>query len=158
MENQLEAPKDKMSQEFDEILNTLSNFRKSVSQLQTQIKGVEKTVQKKLKNLQKEAEKHRLKGNRKPSGFAKPSKVTDELCQFMGKDNGTEIARTEVTQYLIQYIKDNKLQFAGNAKVIKPDKTLKSLLGVKDKQEVTYFNLQGLMNKHFVKQGVSAEA
>ena len=40
-----------------------------------------------------------------------------------GQDNGTEIARTEVTQYLIQYIKDNKLQFAGNAKVIKPDKT-----------------------------------
>ena len=85
MEPQLEAPKDKMSQEFDEILNTLSNFRKSVSQLQAQIKGVEKTVQKKLKNLQKEAEKHRLKGNRKPSGFAKPSKVTDELCQFMGR-------------------------------------------------------------------------
>ena len=157
MDNQLETPKDKMSQEFDEILNTLSNFRKSVSQLQAQIKGVEKTVQKKLKNLQKEAEKHRLKGNRKPSGFAKPSKVSDELCRFMGKDDGTEIARTEVTQYLIQYIKDNNLQFAGNAKVIKPDKTLKSLLNVKDKQEVTYFNLQGLMNKHFVKKGISAE-
>ena len=84
-------------------------------------------------------------------------KLTDELCKFMGKDTGSEIARTEVTQYLIQYIKDNKLQQEGNAKFIKPDKILKSLLGVKDKQEVTYFNLQGLMNKHFVKQGVSAE-
>ena len=157
MESKLEVSKDKMSQEFDEILNTLSQFRKNVSQLQSQIKSVEKTVQKQLKVLHKNVEKNRLKGNRKPSGFAKPSPVTDELCQFMGKDNGTDIARTEVTQFLIQYIKNNNLQYADNAKIIKPDKTLKSLLGVEDQQEVTYFNLQGLMNKHFVKQGVSAE-
>ena len=62
MENQLEAPKDKMSEEFDEILNTLSNFRKSVSQLQTQIKGVEKTVQKKTKEFTEGGRKASFKG------------------------------------------------------------------------------------------------
>jgi chromatin remodeling complex protein RSC6 len=32
-----------------------------------------------------------------------------------------------------------------------PDEKLKSLLGVSEKDEVTYFNLQRLMNKHFIK-------
>ena len=152
--SQLDESKDKLSSDFDEILNTLSSFRKSVSTLQNQIKGFEKNVQKQLKTLHKQAEKNRLKGNRKPSGFAKPTKVTDELCEFMGKEKGTEIARTEVTQYLIQYIKDNELQFEGNRKRIIPDKQLCSLLGVQKNEEVNYFNLQALMNKHFVKNTV----
>ena len=70
----------------------------------------------------------------------------------MGKEVGTEIARTEVTQYLIQYIKDNELQFSENKKIIVPDNTLKNLLGVNEGDEVTYFNLQRLMNKHFIKK------
>ena len=138
--------------EFDSILETISQFRKNLNNLQSQLKTYEKNVKKEMKSLHKQAEKNRMKGNRKPSGFAKPSKVTDELCIFMGKDKGTEIARTEVTQYLIKYIKDHKLQYDGNKKVIIPDKTLKSLLCVEEEQEVTYFNLQGLMNKHFVKK------
>jgi chromatin remodeling complex protein RSC6 len=144
--------KDVIGQQFDGVLTTLSTFRQSITALQTQIRGLEKAVRKEMKGLRKEASKNRAKGNRKPSGFAKPSLVTAELCKFMGKDEGTEIARTEVTQYLIQYIKDNELQFAENKKIIVPDATLKALLDVKDGDEVTYFNLQRLMNKHFVKK------
>lgn len=145
---------DVISEQFDGVLNTLSTFRQSITALQSQIRGLERTVRKEMKGLAKEAAKNRNKGNRKPSGFAKPAKVSDELCSFMGKDSGTEIARTEVTQYLIQYIKDNSLQFQDNKKIIIPDDTLKNLLGVKEDEEVTYFNLQRLMNKHFIKKGV----
>ena len=150
--------KDLIGQQFDGVLTTLSTFRQSITALQSQIRGLEKAVRKEMKGLRKEASKNRAKGNRKPSGFAKPSAVTPELCKFMGKEEGTEIARTEVTQHLIQYIKDNELQFAENKKIIVPDATLKSLLGVKDGDEVTYFNLQRLMNKHFVKKSKKAEA
>ena len=150
--------KDLIGQQFDGVLTTLSTFRQSITALQSQIRGLEKAVRKEMKGLRKEASKNSAKGNRKPSGFAKPSAVTPELCKFMGKEEGTEIARTEVTQHLIQYIKDNELQFAENKKIIVPDATLKSLLGVKDGDEVTYFNLQRLMNKHFVKKSKKAEA
>ncbi len=150
--------KDLIGQQFEGVLTTLSTFRKSITALQSQIRGLEKAVRKEMKVLRKEASKNRAKGNRKPSGFAKPSAVTAELCAFMCKEEGTEIARTEVTQHLIQYIKDNELQFAENKKIIVPDATLKSLLGVKDGYEVTYFNLQRLMNKHFVKKAKKAEA
>ena len=46
-----------------------------------------------MTGLQKEITKgkNKNKGNRKPSGFAKPSKVTNELCEFMNKKEGTEI-------------------------------------------------------------------
>jgi|SaaInlStandDraft_5_1057022.scaffolds.fasta_scaffold129849_1 chromatin remodeling complex protein RSC6 len=143
---------DQISIQFDGIVQTLSTFRQSITALQTQIRGLEKCVRKEVKGLRKEASKNRNKGNRKPSGFAKPSRVTDELCVFMNRDKGTEIARTEVTQFLIKYINEHSLQFAENKKVILPDATLKKLLDVKDGEEVTYFNLQGLMNKHFIKK------
>jgi len=150
---------DNIGKQFEGIIQTLSVFRQSITALQTQIRGLEKSVRKEMKSLQKEAAKNRNKGNRRPSGFAKPSKVSAELCSFMKRDAGTEIARTEVTQYLIQYIKDNNLQFTGNKKIIVPDATLKKLLSVKDGEEVTYFNLQRLMNKHFVKSdGITVSA
>lgn len=142
---------DGVGQQFEGIIQTLGTFRHSITALQSQIRGLEKSVRKEIKSLQKEAAKNRNKGNRRPSGFAKPSKVSSELCSFMNKDPGTEIARTEVTQFLIQYIKDNQLQFEANKKIIIPDKTLKKLLKVKDGDEVTYFNLQRLMNIHFIK-------
>ena len=147
---------DQISIQFDGIVQTLATFRQSITALQTQIRGLEKCVRKEMKTLKKEASKNRNKGNRKPSGFAKPSRVSDELCVFMNKEKGTEIARTEVTQFLIKYINDNSLQYAENKKVIIPDATLKKLLDVKDGEEVTYFNLQGLMNKHFIKSTSSS--
>ena len=104
-----------------------------------------------MKCLQKEVTKTKNKGNRQPSGFAKPSNVTKELCEFMNKAEGTEIARTDVTRALVAYIKENKLENATNSKIISPDTKLKELLGVDDKEELTYFNIQKYMNKHFVK-------
>jgi chromatin remodeling complex protein RSC6 len=104
-----------------------------------------------MKGLKKDIDKKKSKGNKKPSGFAKPSKVTKELCEFMNKSEGTEIARTEVTRALVNYIKNNNLQNENNNKIITPDLKLKFLLGVEDGQEVTYFNIQKFMNKHFVK-------
>ena len=112
---------------------------------------LEKNVKKQMKGLKKEVVKNKNKGNRKPSGFAKPSKVTKELCEFMNKSEGTEIARTEVTKALVSYIKENKLENESNSKIIKPDNKLKNLLELEDGEELTYFNIQKYMNKHFVK-------
>jgi upstream activation factor subunit UAF30 len=141
---------DNIGLQFNDIVNSLSQFKQSITLLQGQIRTLEKTIKKEVKTLQKEVIKSKNKGNRKPSGFAKPSKVTDELCNFMGKELGSEVARTEVTQYLIKYIKEKNLQYKDNKKIIIPDNELKTLLNVDNDQEVTYFNLQKLMNRHFI--------
>jgi chromatin remodeling complex protein RSC6 len=140
--------------EFSGVLTTLSAFRQQITMLQNQVRGLEKHVNKKMKTLQREAKKNKNKGNRKPSGFAVPTKITDQLCEFMNKEKGTMVARTEVTQYIIEYIRQNALQKDGNRKFIKPDVKLATLLDVKDDDEVTYFNIQRYMNKHFVKEKV----
>jgi chromatin remodeling complex protein RSC6 len=140
-----------ITEQFGEVLNTLSSFKSQISMLSAQVKSLEKTVKKQMKQLEREAQKNKNKGNRKASGFAVPSKISSVLCEFMGKPEGTEMARTEVTKYIIQYIKNNNLPDKDNKKVIKPDNALKSLLNVKATDEVTYFNLQKYMNKHFIK-------
>ena len=104
-----------------------------------------------MKGLKKEVTKHKPKGSKKPSGFAKPGKITKELCNFLNKEEGTEMARTEVTRSLVAYIKENKLNNSDNRQIIHPDNKLKTLLGLEDNQSLTYFTIQKYMNKHFVK-------
>jgi len=137
--------------QFMEIVQTLSTFKTTITMLSTQIKTVERNVKKNIKRLEKESKKNKNKGNRKASGFAVPTKISKDLCTFMGVKEGTQLARTEVTKYIIQYIKDHKLPDKTNKKIIKPNNKLKSLLKLEKNDEVTYFNLQKYMNKHFVK-------
>ena len=108
-------------------------------------------MRKHVKVLEKEAAKSKNRGNRQPSGFARPIKVTKELCEFMNRAEGTEIARTDVTKALITYIKEHKLENKTNSQIISPDDNLKHLLGLEEDNELTYFNIQKYMNKHFVK-------
>jgi len=140
-----------LSSQFEDLISQLTTMKSQITIIQQNIKQLEKNVKKQMKGLKKEVVKTKNKGNRQPSGFAKPSKVTKELCEFMNKEEGSEIARTEVTRALVAYIKQNKLENTSNSKLISPDNKLKLLLGLDDNQEVTYFNIQKYMNKHFVK-------
>jgi chromatin remodeling complex protein RSC6 len=139
-----------LSEKFSDILNVLNLFKMNTIKLQQDIKQLEKIVKKEIKNCKKVIEQKKNKGKRQPSGFAKPTKVTKELCEFMNKSEGSEIARTEVTRALISYIKEKKLDNGVNGKFIKPDNTLKNLLGIEDGEELTYFTMQKYMNKHFM--------
>ena len=87
--------------------------------------------------------------NKRPSGFARPVNITDELCVFMNIKEGTKVARTEVTRFLNKYITDNQLQNTQAKTKINADEPLKKLLRL-NQEELTYFNLQKYMNQHFV--------
>jgi len=144
-----EPIKDIFSQ-FETIMEHMTVLKSQFGLIQTQFKGLEKNVRKQMNTLKKVATKNKNKGNRKPSGFAKPTKVTKELCEFMNKEEGSEIARTDVTRALISYIDLNNLQNETNKKIIYPDEKLKSLLGINENEELTYFTIQKYMNKHFI--------
>jgi chromatin remodeling complex protein RSC6 len=142
---------DELFVQFEQLVSQLTVMKTQITVIQQNIKHLEKSVRKQMKGLKKEVTKTKNKGNRQPSGFAKPSKVTKELCEFMNKAEGTEIARTEVTRALVAYIKENKLENTKNSKIINPDNKLKNLLGIEEGQELNYFTIQKFMNKHFVK-------
>ena len=137
--------------EFGSVLLTLSTLKQQITALQNTVRGLEKNVNKKINCYERELKKNAHKKPRKLSGFAVPSNITNELCEFMGKPSGTKMARTEVTQHLIDYIRLNELQEKKNRKIIVPDSKLKKLLKVNSEDEINYFNIQKYMNQHFIK-------
>lgn len=142
------------SVKFDGILTSLASLRTHITMIQQQVRGLEKTINREQKTLRKEASKRRKykDGNKKPSGFATPTKISDELCAFMSEPPGSEVARTEVTRFIIKYIKENELQNPENRKIIIPNEELGKLLEITANDEVTYFNIQKFMNRHFYKK------
>ena len=123
-----------------------------IATLKTEYRTLEKQMSKELKAAQKTSSKKKRKsGNRAPSGFVKPARISNELATFLGKASGTEMARTDVTREINQYIRSHNLQDKDNGRKIIPDAKLKSLLKLKDSDELTYFNLQRYMSPHFTK-------
>ena len=153
MSNNIETQYNFIMEKFNTINDSLTLFKMEISTLQKVVKNVEKDVIKELNNIKKNKKKEKTKTKRAPSGFAKPTKVTKELCEFMNQPEGSEIARTEVTKVLVSYIKSNNLIELGETtkNKIVPDEKLKNLLGIECEEvnELTYFNIQKYMNRHF---------
>jgi chromatin remodeling complex protein RSC6 len=82
--------------------------------------------------------------------------ISTELASFLGKTEGTEMARTEVTREINAYIRENQLQDKTNGRRIIADNKLTSLLKLAAGEELTYFNLQRYMSPHFAKSGAAA--
>jgi chromatin remodeling complex protein RSC6 len=145
----VETPLAEQSVEFLTKLQQLSNM---ISTLKSEYRTLEKKWSREVKNAQKLSIKRKRKsGNRAPSGFVKPTKISDELASFLGKEKGTEMARTEVTRDINKYIRNHNLQDKENGRKINPDSKLAALLKLKKTDELTYFNLQRYMSPHFAK-------
>jgi chromatin remodeling complex protein RSC6 len=151
-----EAPLAEQSVEFLAKLQQLSVM---ISTLKTEYRALEKKWSREVKSAQKVSSKRKRKaGNRAPSGFVKPTKISDELASFLGKEKGTEMARTEVTRDINKYIRTHNLQDKENGRKINPDTKLAALLKLKKTDELTYFNLQRYMSPHFAKATKEATA
>ena len=151
-----EAPLAEQSVEF---LAKLQQLGVLISSLKAEYRTLEKKWTREIKTAQKQSSKRKRKaGNRAPSGFVKPTKISDELASFLGKDKGTEMARTDVTREINTYIRAHKLQDASNGRKINPDTKLATLLKLKKTDELTYFNLQKYMSPHFEKAAEKAAA
>jgi len=136
---------------FSEFITKFQIMITSFNALKTELRGLEKITVKQLKVAEKLSNKKRRKGNRAPSGFVKPSLISDELANFLDKPCGTEMARTDVTREINKYIRANNLQDKSNGRKINPDKQLTQLLKIEDSVDLTYFNLQKYMGPHFPK-------
>lgn len=150
---------DEIGQTFIELTKKLHLLVSTLSTLKQDFKSLEKRYHRDVKQLTKEKSKRKTSGKpRAPSGFVKPTKISTELAVFLGKTDGTEMARTEVTREINKYIRSNDLQDQTNGRKINPDNKLRSLLQVPVEEDLTYFNLQKYLSKHFPKQGVAAAA
>ena len=140
-----------MGDQFTALLAQLSALRSQLTSVTTQVRALSKRADREIKQAQKAGRKKRKSGNRAPSGFVKPTKISVELATFLGKAKGTEMARTEVTREINSYIRAHKLQDPKNGRRILADAKLRKLLKLKKEDELTYFNLQRYMSPHFAK-------
>ena len=118
-----------------------------------------KTLNRQLKQLRGDVGKN-IKVKRqvssdmsKTSGFMKPVGVSKEVSKFAGWKEGDLHSRVEVTKFICNYVKSNDLQNPKDRRQILPDKKLKTLLklGDKEKEPLTYYSLQRHIQPHFVK-------
>ena len=146
-----------VSAEFGDFMGKLQQLGAMISTLKTEFRSLEKKASRELKTAAKASHKRKRKtGNRSPSGFVKPTLISDELASFLGKTKGTEMARTEVTREINAYIRLNQLQDSSNGRRINADTKLSSLLKLASGEELTYFNLQRYMSPHFAKTAAPA--
>jgi upstream activation factor subunit UAF30 len=146
-------PATTLDEDIKAVTGNLNTLRETVSAMLGQVKKLEKRMHREIKDARKRkrrappAEGADAKP-RAPSIFERPTKVTDELCLFLGKPKGTLMSRSEVTKAVNNYVKENNLK---NKHDIKPDAPLKKLLAIGEGEPLTYFNLQRYLNRHYVK-------
>jgi chromatin remodeling complex protein RSC6 len=156
-----EVPQQTVGDEIKGMISSLNGLREVISTLHTQLKKLEKRVHREIKDARKRKRRATTvdaNGEAKPvrlSIFEIPTRLSDDLCHFLGKPKGTEMSRSNVTKAVTTYIKEKNLK---NKHDIKPDAALKKLLSPPEGEPLTYFNLQKYLNKHYVKTEKAAVA
>jgi len=142
-------------------------FEKIVA-LSTHIKTIQMSMKILVKEFDKQkkiidkVQKKREKAKKSPSGFAKPCKISNDLCDFIGVEHGAEMSRTDITRHINSYVKEKNLNNPENRREFFPDQKLKTILNITNGEKVTYFILQRLIAHHFppslAKQAAAAKA
>ena len=156
-----EAPVASVQDDVKSMLTQANTVRETVGALVAELKRLEKRVAR----LQKEADKRRRRSKkpvegeevkpRKPSIFELPTPLSNDLCAFLGVASGSKESRSNVTKAITTYVKLHELK---DKHTIKPDAKLRALLGVKEEEVLTYFNLQRFLNHHYLKAAPVATA
>ena len=163
-----------IEKQIDDLIARKEADRQRLKEEVVLLRAMKKNYARQLKDMKKTKKRRdttRVGGApRNPSGFAQESRIRDPLCDFLKLEHGTKIARTDVTKKVIEYIKANNLEKGGNRRNIEPDEPLIRLVGDADERrqtmenrkkikpktvvtdELSYFNLQVHLNKHFINE------
>ena len=143
---------------YGSVLSKLQSASAVLASIRAEVNELKRQHARELRAANKANKRRKTNVNRAPSGFVKPTLISNELAAFLGKPEGSVLARTEVTREVNAYIRAQKLQDKDNGRKINPDAKLLKLLKLKKGEELTYFNLQKYMAAHFAKSAPVAAA
>ena len=143
---------------YSSVLTKLQSAQAVLASIRSEVNELKRQHARELRAANKANKRRKTNANRAPSGFVKPTLISNELAAFLGKPEGSVLARTEVTREVNAYIRNQKLQDKDNGRKINPDAKLLKLLKLKKGEELTYFNLQKYMAAHFAKSSAAPAA
>ena len=143
---------------YGSVLTKLQGAQALIASIRSEVNELKRQHARELRAANKANKRRKTNVNRAPSGFVKPTLISNELAAFLGKPEGSVLARTEVTREVNAYIRAQKLQDKDNGRKINPDAKLLKLLKLKKGDELTYFNLQKYMAAHFAKSSTALAA
>jgi hypothetical protein len=143
---------------YGSVLTKLQGAQALIASIRSEVNELKRQHARELRAANKANKRRKTNVNRAPSGFVKPTLISNELAAFLGKPEGSVLARTEVTREVNAYIRTQKLQDKDNGRKINPDAKLLKLLKLKKGDELTYFNLQKYMAAHFAKSSTALAA
>ena len=153
-----------INQRLAEFSAKLQQLTSNLATIKTDFKTLGKDVSRVMKVAIKASSKKRKSNTeRKPSGFTKPTRISDEMANFLGVAHGTEMARTAVSKEIHNYVEKHNLKQKDNGRYFRADTKLTKLLnyhykGDDKKLMLGYFNLQKYMKHHFQKAGDAVSA
>lgn len=157
-----------LRERFERLIKTKQEQVQELRKEMQELRKMQKDHESALKEASKRPRRKRTSEDgvtRKPSGFASPVVVSDELYTFLsryGVKKGQPIARTDVTRHITAYIKEHDLQNPEHRREILPDATLTKLFGPaveprdasdpKSEKVYSYLKLQKHLSAHFPKK------
>jgi len=158
-----------MKQRFEKLIKSKQDLTNELKREIQELRKMQRDHENAIKEASKKTKRKKTPRDdsnpRKPSGFASPVIVSDELYAFLaqfGVKNTDPIARTDVTRYITSYIKEHDLQNPEHRREIVPDAALDKLFGPamepKDPNDensplvYTYLKLQKYLSAHFPKK------
>lgn len=161
-----------MKQRFEKLIKSKQDLINELKSEIQELKKMQRDHETAIKDASKKTKRKKTPRDdsnpRKPSGFASPVIVSDDLYAFLaqfGVKKSDPIARTDVTRHITSYIKEHDLQNPEHRREIVPDAALKKLFGPamepKDPNDAnsplvyTYLKLQRYLSSHFPKKASS---
>lgn len=158
-----------MKQRFEKLIKSKQDLTNELKREIQELRKMQRDHENAIKEASKKTKRKKTPRDdsnpRKPSGFASPVIVSDDLYAFLaqfGVKNTDPIARTDVTRYITSYIKEHDLQNPEHRREIVPDAALDKLFGPamepKDPNDensplvYTYLKLQKYLSAHFPKK------
>jgi chromatin remodeling complex protein RSC6 len=150
----------KLIKYMDNIRSGLETHKKEILRMNNEVKHAQSLLVRYAKKHVKQQEKE-TSGEEKgrARGFARPTKVSAELCAFLGVPPGTLVSRTDTIVYLNKYIKEHELQDPHNLQNVVLDDKLARLFGGEAAliSTLTFFKMQKYLSQHFSKNVVEPQ-
>lgn len=142
-------PTTTLFEDFESLSKQVQEWRESATTLLRGFQRLQKRAAKELKDAGRRKKRRTENGEnreKRPTIFTTPVSLKDELCTWLEKPKGTLMAPADVTRAFSAYVEKHKLKdSAGHA--IRPDASMRRVLGLGDGDTLTYRNIQTYLYK-----------